>query len=48
MKHLLDSNTLIEAKNRYYSMTVCPAFWQWVHGQTHRHQVTHLRVQNLE
>ncbi|WP_454730820.1 MULTISPECIES: DUF4411 family protein [Cupriavidus] len=39
MKHLLDSNTLIEAKNRYYSMTFCPAFWQWVHGQNQLLQV---------
>jgi hypothetical protein len=30
MKHLLDANTLIEAKNRYYDMTFCPAFWQWL------------------
>ncbi|WP_148715038.1 DUF4411 family protein [Chitinolyticbacter meiyuanensis] len=30
MKHLLDSNTLIEAKNRYYSMSFCPAYWQWI------------------
>lgn len=30
MKHLLDANTLIEAKNRYYGMTICPAYWQWL------------------
>lgn len=30
MKYLLDSNTLIEAKNRYYDMTVCPAYWDWI------------------
>lgn len=30
MKHLLDANTLIEAKNRYYGMAICPAFWQWL------------------
>ena len=28
--YLLDANTLIEAKNRYYSMTICPAYWSWV------------------
>ncbi len=27
---LMDSNTLIEAKNRYYGMTICPAYWQWL------------------
>jgi len=30
MKHLLDANTLIEAKNRYYGMTFCPGFWSWL------------------
>ncbi|WP_122828782.1 DUF4411 family protein, partial [Pseudomonas viridiflava] len=30
MKHLLDSNTLIEAKNRYYGMTICPGYWSWI------------------
>ncbi|MFV0595347.1 DUF4411 family protein [Shewanella sp.] len=30
MKYLLDSNTFIEAKNRYYSMTICPGYWEWI------------------
>lgn len=30
MKYLLDANTLIEAKNRYYQMSICPGFWDWV------------------
>lgn len=30
MKHLLDSNTLIEAKNRYYGMSICPGYWAWI------------------
>lgn len=30
MKHLLDSNTFIEAKNRYYGMKICPAYWEWL------------------
>lgn len=30
MKHLLDSNTLIEAKNRYYGMTICPGYRAWI------------------
>ncbi len=36
MIYLLDANTLIEAKNRYYSMTICPGYWSWIlqsHGQ---------------
>lgn len=28
--HLLDANTLIEAKNRYYAMSICPAYWSWL------------------
>jgi hypothetical protein len=30
MNYLLDSNTLIEAKNRYYQMLVCPGYWTWI------------------
>lgn len=30
MIYLLDANTLIEAKNRYYRMAVCPAYWSWI------------------
>jgi hypothetical protein len=30
MNHLLDANTLIEAKNRYYGMKICPGYWQWI------------------
>jgi len=33
---VLDSNTFIEAKQRYYAFDVCPGFWQalvWQHGQ---------------
>lgn len=30
MTYLLDTNTLIEAKNRYYRMAVCPAYWRWI------------------
>lgn len=36
MIYLLDTNTLIEAKNRYYSMTICPGYWTWIlqsHGK---------------
>jgi hypothetical protein len=30
MKYLLDANTFIEAKGRYYGMTICPAYWLWL------------------
>ncbi|MEI6451331.1 MAG: DUF4411 family protein, partial [Actinomycetes bacterium] len=25
--YLVDANVLIEAKNRYYSFSICPGFW---------------------
>lgn len=33
MKYLLDANTYIEAKNFYYGMDICPAYWQWLDWQ---------------
>ncbi len=30
MNFLLDANTYIEAKNRYYRMNFCPGFWDWL------------------
>lgn len=30
MNYLLDANTFIEAKNRYYGMAICPGYWQWI------------------
>lgn len=30
MSYLLDANTLIEAKNRYYQMSFCPGYWTWL------------------
>lgn len=39
MKHLLDANTLIEAKNRYYGMTICPGFWSWLLLQNQAYEV---------
>ena len=30
MRYLLDTNTFIEAKNRYYTFDVCPGFWEWL------------------
>lgn len=28
--YVLDANTLIEAKNRYYGFKLCPGFWDWL------------------
>ncbi|PVZ68217.1 DUF4411 family protein [Pelagibaculum spongiae] len=33
MKYLLDANTYIQAKNQYYGMDICPAYWQWLDEQ---------------
>ena len=33
MKYLLDSNTYIQAKNFYYGMDICPAYWDWLDQQ---------------
>lgn len=30
MAYLLDSNTFIEAKQRYYGLDFCPAYWDWL------------------
>lgn len=33
MIYLLDANTYIEAKNSYYDMEFCPAYWEWLDKQ---------------
>lgn len=35
MKYLLDANTYIQAKNQYYGMDICPAYWNWLDIQFH-------------
>jgi hypothetical protein len=30
MSYLLDANTLIDAKNHYYQMRICPGYWAWL------------------
>ena len=30
MAYLLDANVFIEAKNRFYGLDFCPAFWEWL------------------
>lgn len=30
MNYLLDANTYIQAKNQYYGMDICPAYWEWL------------------
>lgn len=33
MRYLPDANTYIEAKNQYYGMDICPAYWDWLDRQ---------------
>ncbi len=33
MAFLLDTNILIEAKNRYYGFDICPGFWAWLSAE---------------
>lgn len=33
MAYLLDANVFIEAKNRFYGLDFCPAFWDWLIAQ---------------
>lgn len=44
MIYLLDANVYIEAKNRYYRMTVCPGFWDWMDLQFESGQVSSIRM----
>ena len=30
---MLDANTYIQAKNQYYGMDICPAYWDWLDRQ---------------
>lgn len=33
MPYLLDTNTLIQAKNEYYGFDICPGFWKWLEAE---------------
>jgi len=34
MPYLLDTNTLIQAKNEYYGFDICPGYWNWIEAAT--------------
>lgn len=38
-KYLIDSDVLIQAKNRHYGMDFCPAFWDWLLAANKRKMV---------
>lgn len=37
--YLLDTNIMIEAKNRYYGFDICPGFWDWLENSHARGRV---------
>jgi Domain of unknown function (DUF4411) len=41
--YLLDANTLIEAKNRYYQMSICPGYWDWLQRAHQAGEVSSIR-----
>lgn len=43
MNYLLDANTLIEAKNRYYQMSICPGYWDWLRKANQAGEVNSIR-----
>ena len=44
MIYLLDTNTFIEAKNRYYRMTICLGFWDWLDQDSIMGKVSSIRM----
>ena len=48
MKYLLDSNTFIQAKNSYYSMTICPGYWDWLLQSNNLHGVSSIDLVRQE
>lgn len=50
MKYILDANTFIEAKNKYYGMAICPAYWEWLlaaHDNGHVISITFVKDEML-
>jgi len=44
MMYLLDSNTYIQAKNQYYGMDFCPAYWGWLDQQFQSGQLASIQM----
>jgi hypothetical protein len=42
--YCLDSNTFIEAKNRYYGLDFCPAYWEWLDREASAGQLLCVRA----
>lgn len=44
MKYLLDANTYVQAKNQYYGMDICPAYWSWLDMQFQRGNIASVNM----
>jgi hypothetical protein len=44
LTYLLDTNTFIEAKNRYYRMPAFPGFWEWIDLQFASGQIQSIQM----
>lgn len=42
--YLMDANTYISAKNLYYDMSFCPAYWDWLDLQFSQGQVASVQM----
>lgn len=48
MNYLLDANTYIQAKNQYYGMDICPAYWDWLDLQFEQGLVASIDMVGIE
>jgi hypothetical protein len=44
MIYILDANTFIEAKGRYYGMNICPAYWAWLLNAHKRREIISIEM----
>jgi len=44
LRYLLDANTYIQAKNQYYGMDICPAYWDWLDQQFQQRLVASVKM----
>lgn len=48
MRFLLDANTYIQAKNQYYGMDICPAYWDWLDQQVELGELASIDMVGME
>lgn len=48
MRFLLDANTYIQAKNQYYGMDICPAYWDWLDQQFELGELASIEMVGME